>query len=99
MTIADLFANPDQGLRALATAWKARVRRTSARPCLRAYPDVYTPAVENYGAFALTPSGVAVGSWEVGACYRLLATVPYGVLRPYLSELGTMLVAGVRPAR
>lgn len=98
VTISDLFANPDQGLRALARAWKARIRRTSARPCIRIYPKTYSPTVENYRAFALTPSGLAVGSPEVAACYRLLATVPYAILRPRLSSLGARLVEGVRAA-
>jgi hypothetical protein len=96
VTITDLFANPKLGLRVLARSWKARIRGTSAGRCLRAYPTVYRPSVENYGAFALTPAGVAVGSWEVGACYRLMTTVPYRVLRPHLSKLGVELVAGVR---
>lgn len=96
VTITDLFANPELGLRVLARAWKARIRRTSAAPCVRTYSTVYRPSVENYGAFALTPAGVAVGSWEVGACYRLVTTVPDRILRPYLSKLGAKLVAGVR---
>src|SRR5262249_23308897 len=100
VTISDLFANPDQGLRVLARAWRARIRRTSARPCIRIYPKTSNPTVENYRAFALTPSGLAIGSPEVAACYRLLATVPYAVLRPHLSSLGARLVDGVRaPAR
>jgi hypothetical protein len=99
VAITDLFANPDRGLRALATAWKARVRRTSAAPCIRIYSVVYRPTAANYRAFALTPNGLAVGSPEVAACYRLLATVPYGILRPYLSPLGVRLIGGVRAAR
>jgi hypothetical protein len=98
VTMSDLFANPDQGLRVLARAWRARIRRTGAHPCIRIYPKTYSPTVENYRAFALTPSGLAVGSPEVAACYRLLATVPYAVLRPHLSSLGARLVDGVRAA-
>jgi hypothetical protein len=98
VTISDLFANPDQGLRVLASAWRARIRRTGARSCIRLYPKTYSPTVENYRAFALTPGGLAVGSPEVAACYRLLATVPYAVLRPHLSSLGARLVDGVRAA-
>jgi hypothetical protein len=97
VAISDLFANPHRGLRALATAWKAKVRRTGGRRCLRIYPSQYRPTAANYRTFALTPSGIAVGSWEIAACYRLVATVPYGPLRPYLSRLGATLVAGVRP--
>jgi hypothetical protein len=99
VTITDLFAQPGQGLRALAAAWKAKIRRTPGRRCLQTYPDVYRPAAANYRAFALTPSGIAVGSWEIAACYRLVATVPYRLLRPYLSKRGAALIAGVRPPR
>jgi hypothetical protein len=97
--ISDLFTNPGRGLRALAAAWKAKIRRTPGRPCLRIYPGQYRPTVANYRAFALTPSGIAVGSWEIAACYRLVATVPYRRLRPYLSEFGAALIARVRPPR
>ena len=96
VTIGDLFARPDRGLRVLAAAWKARIRRTGGGECLRLYPSVYAPTARNYGAFALTPAGVAVGSPEIAVCYRLVATVPYRLLRPYLSGLGAALVAGVR---
>jgi hypothetical protein len=99
VTITDLFAKPRQGLRVLATAWTTRIRRTSGRPCLRIYASHYSPTVSNYRAFALTPAGVSVGSWEHAACYRLVATIPYAVLRPYLSKLGATLVAGVRKPR
>jgi hypothetical protein len=94
--ITDVFANPERGLRALATAAKARIRRTEAAPCIRAYAVVYGPTAENYRAFALTPNGLAVGFPEVAACYRLLATVPYATLRSHLSSLGARLVDGVR---
>lgn len=96
--ITDLFAHANQGLRILAMAWKARIRRTSAAPCLGAYADMYTPTVAHYKNFALTVRGIAVGTEEVAACYRLVATVPYRVLQPYLSNLGRTLVAGVRLA-
>jgi hypothetical protein len=97
--IGDLFARRDRALRALAAAWKARIRRTDGLPCLRDYPEAYTPTARNYGAFALMPTGIAVGSPEIEACYRLVATVPYRLLRPFLSPLGKVLVAGVRPPR
>jgi hypothetical protein len=99
VTVTDLFSDPEIGLRALAAAWKARISTTSAGPCVRVYSAAYTPTVAHYRAFALLPSGVAVGSAEVGACYRLVATVPYRVLRPYFSKLGAALVAGVRRPR
>lgn len=96
VTIRDLFRNPNRGLRVLAGAWKARIRQGPGGPCLRIYSDVYEATAENYGAFALTARGIAVGSPEVEACYRLVATVPYRVLQSYLSDLGARLVDGVR---
>ena len=99
LTITELFANPDQGIKVLATAWKARIRQSGGGRCLRIYPEAYRPTIRNYRAFALAPRGIAVGSWEVAACYRLVATVPYRILQPYLSELGSTLVAGVRRPR
>lgn len=96
VAISDLFTNPDRGIRALAAAWQARVRRTDARPCLRIYAEAYTPTAAHYQAFALTTHGIAVGSQEVEACYRLVETVPYATLRPYLSKLGSTLISGVR---
>jgi hypothetical protein len=96
VAIDELFTNPRRGISALAAAWKARVRRTPGRPCLRLYPAHYAASIANYRAFALTPRGIAIGSWELAACYRLVATVPYRFIRPYLSGLGARLVAGVR---
>lgn len=49
---ADLFRNPEGGLRLLAAAWKARVRQTSGAPCVRLYPGNYSPTTENYRDFA-----------------------------------------------
>jgi hypothetical protein len=99
VAISDLFANPGRGLRALAEAWKAKIRHTGGRSCLRIYPGQYRATFANYRNFALTPGGLAVGSWEIAACYRLVATVPYRLLLPYLSKLGSRLVAGVRAPR
>jgi len=99
VTITDLFAQPREGLRALAAAYKARLRQIYGDPCLRLYPGDYTPTVANYRAFALTPRGLAVGSWEDTACYRVVATVRYRALGPYLSRLGQQLVAAVRRQR
>jgi hypothetical protein len=96
--ISDLFADPRRGIGALAATWKARIRQTDARPCLSLYAVAYTATVEHYSAFALTHDGIAVGSTEIEACYRLVATVPYATLRPYFSRLGLRLIAGVRVA-
>jgi hypothetical protein len=101
VTITNLFANPPSGLRVLATAWKTRFRRTNpqAWPCVQKRRSAYRPTATNYQYFALTPHGLAIGFWQEEACNRLYATVPYSTLRPYLSKLGSTLVAGVRPAR
>jgi hypothetical protein len=98
VAISDLFADPRRGIAALAAAWKARIRRTDARPCLRIYGVAYTATSEHYRAFALTRDGIAIGSNEIEACYRLVATVPYATLRQYFSRLGSKLIAGVREA-
>jgi hypothetical protein len=99
VTITALFAEPAKGLRVLARTWKARVRRTAMARCLRIVPSDYRPTARNYRHFALTTRGLAVGFWQPPACDRLVATVPYAALRPYLSALGTRLVSGVRAAR
>jgi hypothetical protein len=98
VTISDLFASPKRGLHALAAAWKAQIRRTSGARCVGIYRDHYRPTAANYRAFALTPRGLAVGSWELAACSRLVATVRYGPLRSYLSKAGAELIEGVRRA-
>jgi hypothetical protein len=99
VAISDLFADPSRGVRVLAAEWKTRFRRASpdAWPCVRLHPSSYRPVPRNYRHFALTPRGVVVGFWQEAACNRLQATVPYSVLRPYLSGLGSRLIAGVRP--
>jgi len=58
-------------------------------------PELYEASARNYRQFALTPEGLAVGVNEIGACGNWQATVPYRILRPYLSELGAELIAGV----
>jgi hypothetical protein len=99
VVLTDLFIDPQAGLRVLASTWKARIRATSAAPCVRGYSEAYTATIRHYRAFALLPNGIAVGSAEVGACYRLVAVVPYRALRPYLSSLAVTLVQGVRRPR
>jgi hypothetical protein len=95
--ITDLFNDPDRGLRVLARAWKARVRRGWRAACVNApeIADEYAQTARNYGVFALTPSGLAVGANNY-ECHGLFATVPYRIVRPYLSKLGVKLIAGVR---
>jgi hypothetical protein len=96
--ISNLFGNPDRGVRALAAAWKERIRRTEGRACLRIYAVAYTPTVAHYRNFALTPHGIAVGSTEIAACYRLVATVPYTTLRPYFSKTRQAVDRGRAPS-
>ena len=99
--ITSLFADPSRGLRALASAWKTRVRRTNPRmwPCVRFHLADYRPGARRYRHFALTVQGLTVGFWQEPACNRLAATVPYTVLRPYLGKLGRRLIAGIRRPR
>ena len=72
------------------------MRQTKLWPCVAKDLIRYRPTARNYRYFALTPNGLAVGSWLEEACTRLQATVPYTRLRPYLTSLGRQLVAGVR---
>ena len=58
--------------------------------------ETYRATLSNYGAFSLTQRGLAVGTREVGVCGPLVAVVPYRLLGPYLSALGSALVGGVR---
>jgi hypothetical protein len=77
-----------------------RIRKThGGAACLRIYPENYTATVLHFQNFALIPSGIVVGSWEHEACYRLAATVPFSVVRPYFNKLGLSLAAGVRRPR
>jgi hypothetical protein len=96
--IGQLFTDSTRGLRVLADAWKAQFRRVNpdAWQCVRLHLRDYRPAPSNYRYFALTSRGIAVGFWQEPACNRLQATVPYTLLRPYLSSLGKQLVDGVR---
>jgi hypothetical protein len=105
-----LFSQPAQGLHSLASA----VRRTvlAKNSCVRASnrgpgrainARGFAPTPKNYRFFALTARGFAVGFPidQVGAssCGGVQTTVPYSVVRPYLSKLGQRLVSGVRRPR
>jgi hypothetical protein len=90
LTLRDLFAHVDRALPVLQHAWRR------SHLCARIYGFLYTPKVSNYRAFALTPTGLAIGVPEVAACYRQLMIVPYRIVDPYLSKLGRRLVAGAR---
>jgi len=82
------------GLRAFGAAWRAVVLRRN--PCPRGYPSMYASTPHNFRDFALVRGGIAAGVTEVGACGEIAATVPFSVVRKYLSALGLRLVAGVR---
>jgi CARDB len=99
VTISELFADPSRGLRALGNSWRKKLRRGWQGCVARDYVDNYAPGATFFREFALTPSGLAAGVNIDGACTGLIATVPYGVLRPYLSKFGTTLIAGVRRPR
>jgi hypothetical protein len=105
VTVGDLFAKQRHGLRALAAAFRKRAAAKGG--CLRSSLGInrewFDPTEKNYRQFALTKRGLAIG-WpgfvvDLGACNTATATVPYSVLRPYLSDLGKKLVAGVRQPR
>jgi hypothetical protein len=103
--ISELFAQPSDGLGALAAEARAQLRHDNR--CVRHsgpyYRNAFAPSKHRYRNFALTPSGVAIGFAlaEVAEpfCGRVVTTVPYDTVRPYLSALGQRLVAGVRPPR
>lgn len=96
VALGALFRRPDIALRVLASRWKAKVRRTSLWPCVEKDLPSYTPTFAHYRYFALVPSGLAFGFPQEPACSRLVATLPYRIVEPYLSPLGQRLVHGVR---
>jgi hypothetical protein len=93
VAISGLFSRPAEALRVL----RNHLRGPAIATCIRLHPSDFRPTLANYRQFALTPRGLAIGFREDDACYRLVATVRYEILRPYLSRLGAKLVAGVRP--
>jgi hypothetical protein len=97
VSLRDLFAQPGEGLRALAAAWRERFRRQRVgRVLLHDRPRDFRADAFRDAFFALTPSGLAIGFWQDGPTNRLHAIVPYDAVRPYLSRLGMRLVAGIR---
>jgi hypothetical protein len=109
--IGALFKRPTPALRAIAKAARRNVlannrciRKTFWDPIVHAlHAQGFMPKPSNYRYFALTPRGLAIGFQieQVGGpqCGRAVGFVPYAVVRPYLSELGRKLVAGVRAPR
>jgi len=95
VTLDDLFEEPQDALR----VFRAHFTGRDLRHCARTHPTDFTPVARNYKNFALTSRGLAVGFPEDGACYRLVARVGYRYLKPFLTKLGTELVAGVRGPR
>jgi hypothetical protein len=106
VSIAALFTDPSQGLRAIATDARKRLPRANA--CVRqSLTDSthgrsrgFDPTITNYRNFALLPDGLAIG-FPLGQvsdplCSSAEITVPYSVVRPYLNALGHTLILGVR---
>jgi hypothetical protein len=103
--LGDLFHSVSPALGALAKA--ARRKLSATNPCVRGsvadsmdYARGFAPTAANYRDFALLPTGVAIGfsNDQVSgpACGRVEVTVPYRIVRPFLSKLGLRLVQGVR---
>jgi len=99
VTLGQLFQDPFGGPYALGVGFFRAIAHDWRLSCV--VPDLsrYQPTLHNYRDFALTPTGLALGFWQEPACNRIEAVIPYAALRPYLSPLGTGLIAGVREAR
>jgi len=96
--LGQLFNDPAAALPRLAGVWLGRLTDGERTHCVANYLGFYSPSLRHYRNFALTPTGIAIGFWQVPACERLAAIVPYAALRGYLSPLGRQLIAAVRPA-
>src|SRR5258708_25185496 len=97
----DLFTHPGGAVQAFRAGWRAKCRHernacgVGASPWLLPYPL-------KDESFALTPAGftMGIGGGGSGVCSGpYIATVPYTVIRPYLTKWGLQLVAGVRSPR
>jgi hypothetical protein len=99
VTIGELFTDPSRGVSVLAQAWRRGVPRAQRRCVDAGFFGPWPPTPRYFRAFALTPNGLAVGVATSGACSTTHATVPYAVLRPYLSKRGAQLIRGVRQPR
>jgi hypothetical protein len=100
VTLARLFRDPrGEGLFQLGGAWFRVITRDWRIQCVIKDLAACKPTLRNYQYFALTPRGLALAFWQEPACNRIEGIVPYARLRPYLSELGKQLVAGVRRPR
>jgi hypothetical protein len=108
VALPDLLANRNRGLAALAAAATKAV--LSHNRCVRdsvrqtpTYERGFRATVTNYRHFALTKRGLAVGfsiyQIALGISNRTDTTVPYSVLRPYLSPLGMRLISAVEQSR
>lgn len=96
VNLRDLFRRPAQGLKALAAATRELISSNSCDP----HDSRFASVVANYRYFALTVHGLAIGFPQgevlIPTCGPIEVTVPYTGLRPFLSTLGSELVAGVR---
>lgn len=104
--IADLFSDPKAGLSALASA--ARSRLMIENKCVKDslnepdggdfFATHLQPTSRNFGKFALTAEGLAIG-FNVGVvahpyCNRVEVTVPYAEVSANFSDLGRQLAEG-----
>ena len=97
VSLADLFRDArGEGLFRLGVGWFRVITRDWRIQCVVKDLAAYRPTLRNYRYFALTPRGLVLGFWQEPACNRIEGIVPYARLRPYLSQLGKQLVAGVR---
>ena len=103
-----LFAHPASGVRTLASAARRQLVRDNlcVRNSVDANPTLahgFDPSFNRYRYFALLTGGIAIGFPvdRVGGavCGRVDVTVPYSVVRPYLSTLGQRLIRGTRKPR
>lgn len=99
VSLRQLLANPTIALPVLAKDWRDLLRHTTLWSYIGEDTAGYTPSFSHYRYFALTPTGLAFGFAQEPGGSRFAAIIPYHVVRPYLSDLGRRLVAGVRRPR
>jgi hypothetical protein len=96
-----IVVHPSEALPAIAQAWTAAFIRQApncnreCRQWLASIRPGYPATFGNYQHFALLPSGLAIGIHQFGPGPRMVAIVPYQVIRPYLTPLAQKLIAGV----
>jgi hypothetical protein len=100
----DLFSATSASLRAVARILRREsvrqsvcIRSALADPTTKYFAAAFAPGYAH--AFGLTSHGLVIGfsnGEATGpACGRIAVTVEYRLVRPYMSDLGKRLVAGV----